>query len=316
MFFKNGERLIFRGEDIHKDYKRYNQIAREIYTSKIGEFSVNDVYKKSESQSNAHPKKLELSLWRVTDKNANAKERGIDTSEFVIEKPGGEIVSYVVVPRMNTDTKDKRPCEYTEEKADTFEDINDPRVSVIARSYKGVVAEIAKDLVLENEKEVRENYKILADQKKDVYIDFSNKMLIDALIKQAVRTYEPNVYASFIENKQQIKSNYSKNPRYETDMLFNSLQNFAMQENYEDNFGYSESLFKSEQEENLEFQDEIKEYNENFEQKVYEKNLEQVENPNINFLTKQTVDKFPEKFNVDIRNYFDMNVNEVENFAQ
>lgn len=197
MFFRGGERLIIPGKNLHRDYQRYNEISRGIYTSKVGEVSVKNVYKKSESKLSGSPKSIELSLWRVTDKNVTAWERGIDKSEFVIKKPNGERVSYVVVPRMNTQSSDPNPYEYTEEKDATFEDIDDPRVIVIARSYKGVVAELAKDFILRNEEGIRQNYKFLTDDKTERYCEFSNPQFLRVVTSQAVQMYEPNVYATF-----------------------------------------------------------------------------------------------------------------------
>lgn len=202
MFFKEGEMLSFPGVNIHKDYARYNKISRGIRTSKLGELSVEGFYRTGEQSVSAKSKTLELSLWRVTDNNTGMWERGVDNSKFVITKPNGERVSYVIVPRMNTDTRDKRPCEYTSAKDETFEDINDPRVIVIARSYKGVVAEIAKDLVLKNERDIRENYRYLADEKRQKYCSFSNPQLLTAITEQALQLFEPNAYQTFTERAQ------------------------------------------------------------------------------------------------------------------
>ncbi len=197
MFFRGGERLIIQGQDIHRDYQRYNEIARGIYTSKVGEIAVENVYRKAERVTTAQPKNIELSLWRVTDKNVSAWERGVDRSEYVIEAPNGERISYVIVPRMNTDPRDPRPAEYTRAKDKTFEDINDPRVVVIARSYKGIVGELAKGFILKNEEVIRNNYKILTDDTQESYSEFSNPLFLKAVTTQAVHMFEPNVYATF-----------------------------------------------------------------------------------------------------------------------
>lgn len=202
MFFRNGERLIIQGQNLHKDYQRYNEITRNIYTSKVGEFAIENVFRKSEGLSTAYPKNIELSLWRVTDRNVSAWERGIDRSEFVLEKPDRERVSYVIVPRMNTDATDLYPCEYTEQKDSTFEDINDPRVIVIARSYKGIIGELAKDFTLKNEEAIRSGYKFLTDDRSELYSEFSSPAFLKAVTSQAVRMFEPNVYATFHPEQQ------------------------------------------------------------------------------------------------------------------
>ena len=203
MFFRGGERLIFQGDDIHNDYKKYNNITRGIYVSKIGEIAVENAFRLQETMSTARPKNVELSLWRVTDRNVSIWERGVDRSNFVIEKPNGERISYVLVPRMNTDENDPYPYEYTLGKDATFEDINDPRVIVIARSYKGVTGEIAKDLVLKNEEGLRTNYKFLTNEITGQYSEFSNPQFLKALTAQAVKMFEPNVYATFYNEEQQ-----------------------------------------------------------------------------------------------------------------
>lgn len=202
MFFRNGERLIIQGQNLHKDYQRYNEITRNIYTSKVGEFAIENVFRKSEGITTSYPKNIELSLWRVTDRNVSAWERGIDRSEFVLEKPDKERISYVIVPRMNTDTTDLYPCEYTEQKDSTFEDINDPRVIVMARSYKGIIGELAKDFTLKNEEAIRSGYKFLTDDRSELYSEFSSPAFLKAVTSQAVRMFEPNVYATFHPEEQ------------------------------------------------------------------------------------------------------------------
>ncbi len=200
MFFRNNEILTFQGENVYGDYARYNQLAGAMVASKVGEISVENFFRRQDTLRFGSPRNIELSLWRVNDRNVNAWERGLDNSKFVITKSNGERVSYVLVPRMNTDEKDPYPCEYTEAKDRTFEDINDPRVIVIARSYKGAVAEIAKDLVIKNEEPLRAGYKFLADESSETFCDFSNPHFLRAVTEQAVQMFEPNVYQSFQEN--------------------------------------------------------------------------------------------------------------------
>ena len=211
MFFRGGERLIIQGANLHKDYQRYNDIARGLYTSKVGEIAVENFFREGETRFTAPSKSIELSLWRVIDRNVNAIERGIDRSQFVIEKPNRERVSYVVVPRMNTDIHDTRPFEYTDEKDETFEDINDPRVIVIARSYKGVVAELAKDFIEKNEEGIRHGYKFLADDRTERYCYFSNPQFLRAVTEKAVQMFEPNVYQTYQDsqiNRQDVNSGF------------------------------------------------------------------------------------------------------------
>ena len=195
MFLRNNEMLTFPGENLHPAYQRYNQLARGLSAYKLGKMTVDDFYRQSEFAAlNDYSRRIEFSVWRITDKNINAQERGIDNTPFTITKPDGERVSYVIVPRMNTDKSDPYPLEYTERKDPTFEDINDPRMILIARSYKGVIAEIAKDYVFKYESALRQDYKFLADPDKEIYCSSSNRGLIKAITKEGVKMFEPNFY--------------------------------------------------------------------------------------------------------------------------
>lgn len=206
MFFREGEMLTFPGTKLHRDYARYNQIAKNMYASKLGELAVDGFYRMGERSATSSSRSIELSLWRVTDKNVRAPERGVDSSKYILTKPNRERVSYIVVPRMNTDGRDAHPCEYTTKKDRTFEDINDPRVIVIARGYKGMVSEIAKDLVLKNEKEIREGYRYLADEENEKYCPFSNTQLLTAITGQALQMFDQNAYQTCLEASSQQPS--------------------------------------------------------------------------------------------------------------
>ena len=188
MFFINGERLIIKGDNLYPDYLRYNEISRGITTSKVGKVLFGDFYRKSEHPIYAHEVDIEFSLWRLVDKNANAAERGVDPfNNFTSTMPNGYRISYALVPRMNTDIFDIHPCEYTKEKSATFEDVNDPRVVLIARSYKGIVAEIAKDFIIKLEDSFSNQYRYTRDRGPFAPLNFRN-----SLTEESLRTLDPN----------------------------------------------------------------------------------------------------------------------------
>ena len=159
MFFVNGNRLIIANAAEHPLYERYNQLSKGITASKVGQVISSSFYRKYETGIFPDDVKLTFSLWRLVDENIGADERGVDVyNNFTVTLPYGKRISYAVVPRMSTDRSDKYPCEWTSEKEELFEDMNDPRVVLIARAYRGIIAEIAKDFVLKYEAPFQNEY--------------------------------------------------------------------------------------------------------------------------------------------------------------
>ena len=192
MFFREDEMLTFPTAKTHLDYVRYNELAKKIFANRLGKLSINGYHSKGEHTAFPVDTKMEFSFWRTRDKNIHAAERGVDPDRFTRTKVNGERVAYLIVPRMNTDSFDPHPYEYTAKKDSTFEDVMDPRTVVIARSYRGMVAEIAKDLVLDALRPFQIRYHYWNDPN---YIDFANPGLMKMITECAIEMFAPNVLA-------------------------------------------------------------------------------------------------------------------------
>jgi len=197
VFFNEGDHWEFHSKEA--DRQRFNEIIRNIDATCITKFTSNNCFRISQGVSDIgrhgvpqNGYNLEWSLYEVVDKNGQARERGVDNTICTTTLSNGIRHSYVVVPRMNSDPTDPRPCEWTIDKSRSFKDINDPRVIVMARGYCGAVSVLSKCLTNSFEKTIRDGYKITTDNPSTPFARVCSTGHIENLLSLAIQEFVPN----------------------------------------------------------------------------------------------------------------------------
>lgn len=185
---------------------QYNEARKKIDVEFLGDFLYSYNFPMAAKNSEVGKKypakgeKCQFGFWKVTNKGEYI-ERNRPGESKVLSLTGKEyLVSYVVTPRMCSDTKVdelSHPAFYT--KGYEYQDIVDPGAVALATNGKGFVREIASNMVDECTADVKNSLKIGTTSKdlpgETVFTGFANANHCDTMTRVILRSSFPEVFA-------------------------------------------------------------------------------------------------------------------------